>query len=165
MILGLSIQTFTLIHTIIALIGIATGLVVFVQWLRGQGLDVWNTIFLVSTVLTSVTGFFFPFTQILPSHVFGIVSLIVLAVAIAALYHYRLTGIWRRVYVGTALFALYLNCFVGVVQAFLKIPSVKALAPTQTEGPFLTAQFLLIVLFIVGGVLAGIRFRPQPAAA
>lgn len=165
MILGLSIQTFTLIHTIIALIGIATGLVVFVQWLRGQGLDVWNTIFLVSTVLTSVTGFFFPFTQILPSHVFGIMSLIVLAVAIAALYHYRLTGIWRRVYVGTALFALYLNCFVGVVQAFLKIPSVKALAPTQTEGPFLTAQFLLIVLFIVGGVLAGIRFRPQPAAA
>lgn len=165
MILGLSIQTFTLIHTIIALIGIATGLVVFVQWLRGQGLDVWNTIFLVSTVLTSVTGFFFPFTQVLPSHVFGIMSLIVLAVAIAALYHYRLTGIWRRVYVGTALFALYLNCFVGVVQAFLKIPSVKALAPTQTEGPFLTAQFLLIVLFIVGGVLAGIRFRPQPAAA
>ncbi len=112
MILGLSIQTFTIIHTVIALIGVATGLVVFVNWLRGHGLDIWNTIFLVSTILTSVTGFFFPFTQILPSHVFGIMSLVVLAVALVALYHYRLAGAWGRVYVGTTLFALYLNCFV-----------------------------------------------------
>jgi hypothetical protein len=165
MILGLSIQTFTIIHTVIALIGVATGLVVFVNWIRGRGLDTWNTIFLVSTILTSVTGFFFPFTQILPSHVFGIMSLIVLAVAIAALYHYRLNGVWRRVYVGTTLFALYLNCFVTVVQAFLKIPSVKALAPTQSEPPFLIAQSALLLLFIVGGITAAIRFRPQPAAA
>jgi hypothetical protein len=165
MILGLSIQTFTIIHTVIALIGVATGLVVFINWIRGHGLDTWNTIFLVSTILTSVTGFFFPFTQILPSHVFGIMSLIVLAVAIAALYHFRLTGVWSRVYVGATLFALYLNCFVTIVQAFLKIPSVKALAPTQSEGPFLTAQFILLVVFIVGGVFAAIRFRPQPATA
>lgn len=163
MIFGMSIYTFTIVHTVISLIGIVTGLVVLSRLLMGQGLDIWNTIFLVTTVLTSVTGFMFPFTQLLPSHVVGIVSLVVLAIAIAALYVFHLRGVWRWVYVGTALFALYLNSFVGVVQAFMKIPALKALAPTQSESPFLTAQFLLIVLFIVAGVYAAIRFRPQPA--
>jgi hypothetical protein len=165
MVFGLSLSTFTIIHTVIALIGIATGLVVFVRWMLGHGLDVWNTIFLVSTLLTSVTGFMFPYAQWLPSHAFGVMSLIALAAALAALYHFHLTGVWRKVYVGTTLFALYLNCFVTIVQAFLKIPSMKALAPTQSEGPFLTAQFILLVLFIAGGTFAAIRFRPQPAAA
>lgn len=163
MIFGMSIYTYTLVHTVISLIGIATGLVVLYRLLMGQGLDVWNTIFLVSTVLTSVTGFGFPFTQLLPSHTVGIISLVVLAAAIAALYVFHLGGIWRWIYLGAALFALYLNCFVGVVQAFMKIPALKALAPTQAEGPFLTAQFLLLVLFIVAGVLAAIRFGPRPA--
>ena len=164
MIFGMSIYTFTLVHTIISLIGIATGLVVLYRLLMGQGLDHWNTVFLVSTVLTSVTGFGFPFTQLLPSHVFGIVSLVVLAAAIAALYAFHLAGIWRWIYLFGAMLALYLNCFVGVVQAFLKIPALKALAPTQTEGPFVTAQFLLIVLFIAAGAFAGFRFHPRPAA-
>ena len=164
MIFGMSIYTFTLVHTVISLIGIATGLVVLYRLLMGHGLDIWNTIFLVTTVLTSVTGFMFPFTQLLPSHVVGIISLVVLAVAIAALYYFHLNGVWRWVYVGTAMFALYLNSFVGVVQAFMKIPALKALAPTQTEGPFLTAQFLLIVLFIVAGIYAAVRFQPRPAA-
>ena len=163
MIFGMSIYTFTLVHTVISLIGIATGLYVLYRLLMGHGLDVWNTIFLVTTVLTSVTGFMFPFTQLLPSHVVGIISLIVLAVAIAALYVFHLSGVWRWVYVGTAVFALYLNSFVGVVQAFMKIPALKALAPAQTEGPFLTAQFLLIVLFIVAGIYAAVRFQPRPA--
>jgi len=164
MIFGMSIYTFTLVHTIISLIGIATGLVMLYRLLMGQGLDHWNTVFLVSTVLTSVTGFGFPFTQLLPSHVFGIVSLVVLAAAIAALYAFHLAGIWRWIYLFGAMLALYLNCFVGVVQAFLKIPALKALAPTQTEGPFVTAQFLLIVLFIAAGAFAGFRFHPRPAA-
>jgi hypothetical protein len=163
MIFGMSIYTFTLVHTVISLIGIATGLVVLYRLLMGQGLDIWNTIFLVTTVLTSVTGFMFPFTQLLPSHVVGVISLAVLAVAIAALYFFHLSGVWRWVYVGAAVFALYLNSFVGVVQAFMKIPALKALAPTQAEPPFLTAQFLLIVLFIVAGVYAAIRFQPRPA--
>jgi hypothetical protein len=163
MIFGMSIYAFTIVHTVIALVGIASGLVLFYRLLMGHGLDIWNTIFLVSTVLTSVTGFMFPFSQLLPSHTFGIMSLIVLAIALAALYGFHLTGVWGRVYIGTVLFALYLNCFVGVVQAFLKIPAFKALAPTQTEGPFLTAQFLLLVLFIAGGFFAAIRFHPQPA--
>lgn len=163
MIFGMSIYTYTLVHTVISLVGIASGLAVLYRLLLGQGLDIWNTIFLASTVLTSVTGFGFPFTRLLPSHTLGIMSLIVLAAALAALYVFHLRGVWRWVYIGTALFALYLNCFVGVVQAFLKIPALKALAPTQTEGPFLTAQFLLLVLIIVAGVLAAIRFGPRPA--
>ena len=133
--------------------------------LMGQGLDHWNTVFLVSTVLTSVTGFGFPFTQWLPSHAVGIISLVVLAAAIAALYAFHLAGVWRWIYLVGAVLALYLNCFVGVVQAFLKIPALKALAPTQTEGPFVTAQFLLIVLFIAAGAFAGFRFNARPAAS
>ncbi|HKY86150.1 MAG TPA: hypothetical protein VJL90_05275 [Pseudorhodoplanes sp.] len=163
MIFGMSIYTFTLVHTVISLIGIATGLVVLYRLLMGQGLDIWNTIFLVTTALTSVTGFGFPFTQLLPSHIFGIISLIVLAIAIAALYAFHLRGVWAFVYVGCAMFALYLNSFVGVVQAFLKIPAVKALAPTQGEPPFLIAQAILLIAFVVLGVLAARKFHPRPA--
>jgi hypothetical protein len=163
MIFGMSFYTFTLVHTIISLIGIATGLVVLYGLLTNTRMEGWTAAFLISTVLTSVTGFGFPFTRLLPSHVVGIISLIVLAPAILAYYSFKLAGIWRPVYVVCALIALYLNCFVGVVQAFMKIPALKALAPTQAEGPFLTAQFLLLVLFIVGGVLAAIWFRPRTA--
>ena len=165
MIFGMSFYTYTLIHVVISLIGIVTGLYVLYRLLMGQGLDHWNTVFLVSTVLTSVTGFGFPFTQWLPSHAVGVISLVVLAAAIAALYHFHLAGIWRWIYLVGALLALYLNCFVGVVQAFLKIPALKALAPTQTEGPFVTAEFLLVVLFIVAGAFSGFRFHPRPTAS
>ena len=163
MILGLSFQTYTLIHTVISLIGIASGLIALYGMIAGKPLDVWTPIFLISTVLTSVTGFGFPFTQLLPSHVFGIISLAVLAVAIIGLYVFRLSGAWRWIYIACAVFALYLNCFVGVVQAFLKIPALKALAPTQAEPPFLAAQLLLLVVFIVLGFLAVRRFTPAAA--
>ena len=163
MILGLSFQTYTLIHTVISLIGIASGLVALYGMVAGKPLDVWTPIFLISTVLTSVTGFGFPFTQLLPSHVFGIISLAVLAVAIIGLYVFRLSGAWRWIYIACAVFALYLNCFVGVVQAFMKIPALKALAPTQAEPPFLVAQLLLLVVFIVLGFLAVRRFTPAAA--
>jgi hypothetical protein len=160
MIFGMSIYSFTLVHTVISLIGIATGLVVLYRLLMGQGLDIWNTIFLVTTVLTNVTGFMFPFTQLLPSHVIGIISLVVLAIALAARYSFRLKDSWRWVYVVTALFALYLNVFVLVVQAFLKVPPLKALAPTGSEPPFLVAQAIVLAFFVYVGTRAAMRFRP-----
>ena len=121
----------------------------------------WTALFLATTVLTSVTGFFFPRDQLLPSHVVGIISLVVLAVAILALYVYHLAGSWRRIYVVTAVLALYLNIFVGVVQAFLKVPFLNALAPTQTEPPFLITQLVVLALFVVLTVVAAIRFHGE----
>jgi hypothetical protein len=114
----------------------------------------------VTTILTSVTGFLFPFTRISPPHVFGVISLAVLALALVALYRRRLQGAWRWLYVVGALVALYLNVFVGVVQAFLKIPFLTSLAPTQSEPPFFLAQLLVLAAFVVLGVRAVGRFRP-----
>jgi uncharacterized membrane protein SirB2 len=160
MILGMSLATFTQVHVILSLIGIAAGLVVLGGMLGSKRLEGWTAVFLVTTILTSVTGFFFPFTGITPPHVFGVVSLVVLAVALMALYGRRLRGAWRWLYVVGALVALYLNVFVGVVQAFLKIPFLTALAPTQSEPPFFVAQLLALAVFVVLGVRAVRRFRP-----
>jgi hypothetical protein len=102
----------------------------------------------------------FPYTQWLPSHAFGVMSLIALAAALAALYHFHLTGVWRKVYVGTALFALYLNCFVGVVQAFRHVSTLESLAPTQSEPPFWIAQGIVLLFFIAWGIAAVRRFHP-----
>jgi hypothetical protein len=164
MVFGLSLGTYTVLHIIISLIGITSGLVVMVGMLRSQRLAGWTALFLASTVLTSVTGFGFPFNELLPSHIVGIISLVVLAIAIAALYLFRLAGAWRWVYVVTALAALYLNTFVGVVQAFGKISALNALAPTQSEPPFAIAQGLVLLAFVVITVLAAMRFRPSAAA-
>jgi hypothetical protein len=164
MVFGLSLGTYTVLHVIISLIGIASGFVVMIGMFRSQRLAGWTALFLITTVLTSVTGFGFPFDQILPSHIVGAISLVVLAIAIAALYLFRLAGAWRWVYVITALAALYLNTFVGVVQAFGKISALNALAPTQSEPPFAIAQGLVLLAFIVVTVLAAIRFRPLAAA-
>src|SRR5271169_4442955 len=136
MILGMTTATFTLLHVLISLIGIGSGFVVVSGLLTGKRLDGWTALFLATTVTTSVTGFLFPFDHLLPSHKVGIISLVVLAVAILACYALHLTGAWRRIYVVSALIALYLNVFVAVVQAFLKVPTLKAMAPTQTEPPF-----------------------------
>jgi hypothetical protein len=133
--------------------------------LSGERLDGWTTIFLTTTVLTSVTGFLFPIEHLLPSHKIGIISLIVLAPAILARYAFHLAGRWRRTYVICAVIALYLNCFVGVVQAFVKVPALKALAPTQKEPPFLVAQLLVLAVFVVLMGLASKRFHPTPAMA
>ncbi|MGZ8992982.1 MAG: hypothetical protein ACXW16_03095 [Burkholderiaceae bacterium] len=112
-------------------------------------------------MLTSVTGFFFPVERVLPSHVVGVVSLVVLAVTLAALYIYCLAGSWRWLYVATAVFALYLNVFVGVVQAFGKVPFLNALAPKQTDLPFIVAQGLVLAIFIYFGVKAVRSFHPE----
>lgn len=165
MILGMSTSAFTLLHVLISLVGIGSGLVVVFGMLSGKRLDGWTPLFLASTVLTSVTGFLFPFEHLLPSHKVGIISLIVLAIAILALYVFHLAGKWRTIYVVTAVLALYLNVFVAVVQSFLKIPALKAAAPTQTEPPFLVAQTIVLALFIALGVFAAKRFRGAPVPA
>jgi hypothetical protein len=160
MILGMSIATFTLVHVVLSLVGIFAGLVVVFGMFSSKKLDGWIALFLATTVLTSVTGFFFPFDKILPSHIVGIISLVVLAIAILALYALHLAGPWRWIYVISAVLALYLNVFVGVVQAFQKVPLLASLAPTQSEPPFLIAQAVVLVIFVVLGIAAVRSFHP-----
>jgi hypothetical protein len=157
--------TFTLIHVVISLIGIFSGLVVLAGLLTSKRLDGWTTLFLASSVATSATGFGFPFDHLLPSHIVGIVPLLVLAIAIFARYARHLAGGWRKFYVVTALVALYLNVFVAVVQAFQKLPMLKAAAPTQSEPPFVITQLVVLVLFVVLTVVAVVKFRRAPALA
>jgi hypothetical protein len=165
MVLGMSLATYTFIHVIISLIGIGSGFVVMWGLLEGKKLDGITAIFLVTTVLTSLTGFGFPFEHLLPSHVVGIISLVVLALAIPARYVFHLAGSWRWIYVITSALALYLNIFVLVVQSFMKVPALKALAPTQKEPPFLAAQLVVLVAFIAVTIFATVRFHPERAEA
>ena len=159
----MTLHIYTIIHTLISLVGIFTGLAVLFSMLAAKRLDGWTKWFLITTVLTSVTGFFFPFHGFTPAHGVGIISLLVLAVAIYARYPRQLAGHWRWIYVVTAVIALYLNVFVGVVQAFLKVPALHAMAPTQTEQPFKLTQLIVLALFVLLGIVAAIRFRPAPA--
>lgn len=162
MIWGLSESTFTTVHTVLSLIGIGSGLVVMFGFLTGKEHGGWTLLFLVTTVATCVTGFAFPFDRLLPAHKVGIVSLVVLAVAIVARYAFHLAGAWRRVYVICAAVALYLNVFVGVVQAFQKVPALNALAPNQTELPFVVTQLVVLALFIALTIAAAKGFRGEP---
>jgi len=157
MIFGMT--TFTFVHVVLSLIGIFSGFIVIVSLFAAKRLDGWTAIFLVTTVATSVTGFLFPFHCFLPSHAVGIVSLLVLAVAILARYAFHLAGAWRRTYAISAMIALYLNVFVLIAQAFQKVPSLKAMAPTQSEPPFLVTQLVVMVLFVVLTIAAARRFR------
>jgi hypothetical protein len=162
----MSIETFTQVHVAISLIGILTGLVVLFFGLLGSNrLEGWTAVFLATTVLTSVTGFMFPIGGFTPALAVGTLSMAILAVALLALYVFRLSGFWRWVYVATAVAALYLNVFVAVVQAFQKIDVLNALAPNQSEPPFVIAHTLVLAIFVVLGILAVIRFRPAPSMA
>lgn len=165
MVFGMSLETYTLVHVLLSLVGIASGFVVIFGLLGGKRLDSWTATFLTTTVLTSVTGFGFPFEHLLPSHKVGIVSLAVLAVTILARYTFHLAGAWSRIYAVGATLALYLNCFVAVVQSFLKVPALKAAAPTHSEPPFLFTQLVVLALFLALGTFATIRFRSQPHTA
>jgi hypothetical protein len=164
MILGMSVATFTTFHTVLSLVGIVAGLIVMLGMFGSKRFPGLTALFLATTVLTSVTGYFFPRDHILPSHIVGAISLVMLAIAIFALYSRHLQGAWRWIYVVTASVALYLNVFVGVVQSFLKVPAVNALAPTQSEPPFLIAQCVVLLLFIVLAVVALRSFHPRPDA-
>ena len=159
MILGMT--TFTFVHVMLSLIGIFSGFVVVFGLLAGKRLDGWTALFLVSTVATSVTGFLFPFHRFLPSHGVGILSLLVLAIAILARYALHLAGAWRRIYAATAVISLYLNVFVLIAQAFQKVPGLKAMAPTQSEPPFFVTQAVALAVFVLLGLGAAIRFRNE----
>lgn len=154
----------TAIHVAISLAGILSGFVVIFGLLVGKRLDRWTAFFLTTTVLTSVTGYFFPVHKLMPSHILGALSLVSLAFAIYARYSRHLTGRWRTTYVVTAMVAEYFNVFVLVVQSFSKLPSLRALAPTQTEPPFAIAQGVVLLLFVVLGTLAVKRFRTESIA-
>jgi hypothetical protein len=149
------------IHVLLSLVGIASGLVVAYGLLAGKPFGAWTALFLATTVLTSVTGFLLPPFDFDPPRVIATISLVLLVAAIAALYAFHLGGAWRWIYIVTALAALYLNAFVGVVQAFQKLPFLQPLAPTQSEPPFVVVQLVLIAAFIAIGILAVLRFHPQ----
>ena len=157
-------ETFTKVHVVISLIGIASGLIVVFGMLAAQRFDRWTALFLLSTLATSVTGFLFPFHGVTPGIVVGIISVVVLAIAIFARYPQHLRGSWRWIYVVSAVVALYLNVFVLIAQLFQKVPQLKALAPTQSEPPFAVTQLGVLVLFVLLGIVATIRFRVESRA-
>ena len=156
------LHLYTIIHTVISLVGIFTGFVVLFGLLAGKRLDGWTKWFLITTVATIVTGFFFPFHGFTPATNLGIILSLVLAITIYARYPKRLVGAWRWIYVVGALISLYLNVFVGIVQSFQKVPALKAIAPTQTEPPFAITQLITLALFVVLTFIGIIRFRIDP---
>jgi hypothetical protein len=170
MILGMSLATFTMVHVIISLIGIASGIIVMFGLLGSNRMPGMTAIFLLFTILTSATGFLIPpllTEKLLPSHMIGILSLVLLAIACIALYAMKLSGPWRWIYVVTAMTSLYLNIFVLVIQSFLKIPALHALAPSvpPSEPPFAIIQGIVLVFFIIV-IIGGVRrFRPIPTFA
>jgi hypothetical protein len=151
--------SYTIVHALIGLIGIASGFVVVGGVLALKRLDRWTAVFLATTVATSATGFGFPFEHLLPSHIVGVISLLVLGVAIFARYPRQLAGRWRPTYVVSAVLALYLNVFVGIVQAFLKIPVLHRMAPTQSEPPFVATELITLGLFVVVAIAGVVRSR------
>ncbi|HEY7758708.1 MAG TPA: hypothetical protein VIA64_04750 [Burkholderiales bacterium] len=159
----IDLPTFTLIHVVISVLGIVAGLIVIGGLMAGARLAGWTAFFLATTILTSVTGFGFPFTKIAPPHVVGVLSLVVLAVCLAARYWKQLQGGWRATYVISAVAAIYLNVFVLVVQLFAKTPSLAQLAPTQQEIPFALTQALVLALFVWLGWAALRGFRMEKA--
>ena len=161
MMLGMSLSTFTTVHVIISLVGIVSGFIVMFGMLSAKRLNGWTALFLLTTILTSVTGFGFPLTHLRPRIKVGIISLVVLAITLLARYSFHMAGKWRWIYVVTAIIAVYLNVFVLVVQSFEKVPALTALAPTQSEPPFLVAQLVVMALFIVLTIFAVKKFHPE----
>jgi hypothetical protein len=167
MILGMSLSVFTTVHVIISLIAIVAGIIVMFGLLGSNPMPGLTGIFLLFTILTSATGFLFPFEKLLPSHMIGILSLVLLAIACIALYGMKLSGPWRWIYVLTAMISLYFNVFVLVIQSFLKIPALTALAPgNPPSGPaFAVIQGIVLLFFVVVIIGAMRRYRPMPAYA
>jgi hypothetical protein len=160
MVLGMSIETFTFVHVVISLVGIMTGFIVLALMLQSAPIAGWNAFFLVSTILTSVTGYFFPIMGLTPAHIVGAISLVILAVALLAVYGRKLAGRWRAIYVASAVAALWLNVFVAIVQSFNKFGYLNKFAPTGSEPPFAVTQGVVLIFFIIAGVAAVRRYRP-----
>jgi len=155
------LHIYTIIHTLVSLVAIFTGFVVLFGLLAGQRLDNWTKWFLITAVATTATGFFFPFYGLTPAFKLGIISCVFLAITIYARYPRQLAGHWRWIYVVGAVISLYFNVFVLVVQSFEKIPALHGIAPTQTEPPFKLTQLVILALFVILGIAAVIRFRPE----
>src|SRR6202795_959904 len=162
MVLGMSLSAFTTLHVVISLIAIVAGIIVMFGMLGSNKMPGLTAIYLLFTILTSATGFLFPFEKLLPSHIIGILSLVLLAIACIALYGMKLSGAWRWIYAVTAMIALYFNIFVLIIQSFLKIPALTVLAPgNPPSGPaFAVVQGLVLLFFVL--VIIGVvrRFRP-----
>src|SRR5262249_33393758 len=163
MILGMSVGAFTILHVIITLVAIGSGLIVVGGLFASNKLPVTTAIFLITTALTSLTGFLFPIHGFTPALGIGIVACVTLAVALFSLYKENLVGSWRWIYVITAVMSLYLNAFVLVVQSFVKVSALNALAPMQTEPPFTVTQVAVLAIFILITLIAVIKFRPPQA--
>ena len=161
---GIPTGLFLQFHIFISLIGILAGFVVLYGLLTGRPFAGWTALFLAATVLTGVTGFPLPPFGFDPARAVGVILLVLLAIAVAALYAFHLAGAWRWIYIASAVAALYLNVFVGVTQSFQKLSFLQPLAPTQSEPPFLIAQLAVLTLFVAFAVLAMIRFHPEVKA-
>jgi hypothetical protein len=165
MILGMSIPSFTLLHVIISVVALVSGFIVVGGLYGSQRLPGWTAIFLLTTAFTSITGFFFPNTKITPGQVFGAVTLIVMVPTLLALYRFHLHAFWRWIYAGGTVIILYLNVFVLIAQTFAKVTILQALAPTQSEPPFLITEGIVLVIFVVVGILALAMFHPERSKA
>jgi hypothetical protein len=170
MILGMSLSTFVTVHVIISLIGIVVGIIVMFGLLGSNRMPGLTAIFLLFTILTSATGFLIPpllSEKLLPSHMVGALSLVLLAIACIALYGMKLSGAWRWIYVVTAMLSLYLNVFVLIIQSFLKVPALHALAPSvpPSEPPFAIVQGIVLLFFVIVIIGAVRRYRPMPTFA
>jgi hypothetical protein len=165
--LGLSLSTFTTVHVIISLIGIVAGVIVMFGLLGSRRMPGMTALFLLFTILTSATGFLFPFEGFKPSYAVGALSLVLLAIACIALYGMKLSGAWRWIYVVTAMASLYLNVFVLVIQCFLKVPALHALAPGEPPGGpvFGVVQGIALLFFVIVTIGAVRRYRPMPTYA
>ena len=160
MILGMSVGAFTVLHVVITLVAIGSGLIVVGGMFASHKLPVTTALFLFTTALTSVTGFLFPIHGFTPALGVGIVACVILAVALFALYKEHLVGAWRWIYAMTAVASLYLNVFVLVVQSFVKVSALNALASTQSEPPFAITQAVVLAIFILIALIAVVKFRP-----
>jgi hypothetical protein len=161
----LDLSTFTLFHTALSLVQLASGIIVVIGLVGSRSSGLWTWVYLISAIATSVTGFGFPVDKLLPSHAFGVVSLILLLLVILARYNFHLTGAWRWIYAVGLVITVYLDAFVAIVQAFLKIPALHALAPTGSEPPFAIAQAVLLIIFVGLGIAAARSFHRETAIA
>ncbi len=151
---------YTAFHVAISLIAIFTGFIVVYGMLNAQRMRFTTSLFLTTTIATSITGFGFKRDHIMPGHILGVMSLVLLAVALLALYRHQLVGRWRWIYVVTAVTSFYFNVFVLIVQLFQKVPALNALAPTGSEPPFAITQAAALLCFIVAGYFAVKKFHP-----
>ena len=163
MTLGASTALFTQFHVLISLIGIASGVVVLAGMWGGKSVSTLTAVVLVTTLATSATGFLFHSASFGPPQILAVISLVVLAIAIAARHQFKLTGKARWIYVVSAVPSLYLNAFVGVIQAFQKLSLLHPLSPTGAEPPFAIAQLIALLLFVLGGYAAIRKFHPAAA--